>query len=196
MKRNLLTIGLALVAMFTINVQASAEDKVTNETYWDFESYQAGYVISNEIKSDKGLYLRGSSAQGHDIVAEIHKRQGKYSDGTPWKIRMAASINGNPSLKKDITAKKRTAGNENQKVDRCFAMNTTVPGTLTVLISPRKAVDDKEIFLIFDTQVVATADPSEDKVYELTYKADKPGVFWFGADCQYFVYAVKFTPAQ
>ena len=47
-----------------------------------------------------------------------------------------------------------------------------------------------------DAQVVATGDASEDKVYELTYKADIPGTFWFGADCQYFVYQVKFTPAQ
>ncbi len=188
--------ALALVAMFTVSLQAQAEDKVTNETTWNFENYQAGDVISNGINSDKGLYMRGSTASGHDIVAEIHKRSGQYADGTPWKIRMAASINGNPSLKKDITAKKRTAGNANPKVDRCFAMNTTVPGTISVLISPRKAVDDKEIFLIFDTEVVATADPSEDKVYELSYKAEKPGVFWFGANCQYFVYAVKFTPAQ
>ena len=109
---------------------------------------------------------------------------------------MAASVNGNGSLKKDVTSKKRPAQEPNTKIDRCFAVNTAVPGTLTVLMSPRKAVDDRELFLIFDAQVVATGDASEDKVYELTYKADKPGTFWFGADCQYFVYQVKFTPAQ
>ena len=49
---------------------------------------------------------------------------------------------------------------------------------------------------MFDAQTVATADASEDKVYELTYTADKAGTFWFGADCQYFVYQVKFSPAQ
>ena len=67
---------------------------------------------------------------------------------------------------------------------------------LTVLIGPRKAVDDRQVFLVFDKEVVATGDASEDKAYELTYTANKPGVFWFGADCQYFVYQVKFTPAQ
>lgn len=109
---------------------------------------------------------------------------------------MAASINGNGALKKDVTSKVRPANDANPKIDRCFALNTAVAGTLTVLISPRKAVDDRSVFLIFDNQVVATGDAGEDKVYELTYKADKPGVFWFGADCQYFVYQVKFTPAE
>ena len=109
---------------------------------------------------------------------------------------MAASVNGNGALKKDVTSKKRPAAEPNTKIDRCFALNTDVAGTLTVLMSPRKAVDDREVFLIFDAQVVATGDAGEDKVYELTYTADKPGTFWFGADCQYFVYQVKFTPAQ
>jgi hypothetical protein len=191
MKKNLLTIALALVAMF-----ANAQDKVSTATTWDFESFLSGSVISNDIKNINGLYVRGAAGEGHDIIAEIHKRNGKFADGTPWKTRMAASVNGNGSLKKDVTSKKRPAQEPNTKIDRCFAVNTAVPGTLTVLMSPRKAVDDRELFLIFDAQVVATGDASEDKVYELTYKADKPGTFWFGADCQYFVYQVKFTPAQ
>ena len=191
MKKNLLTIALALVAMC-----ANAQDKVSTATTWDFESYQSGATISNEIKNINGLFVRGAAGEGHDIIAEIHKRNGKFADGTPWKTRMAASVNGNGSLKKDVTSKKRPAQEPNTKIDRCFAVNTAVPGTLTVLMSPRKAVDDRELFLIFDAQVVATGDASEDKVYELTYKADKPGTFWFGADCQYFVYQVKFTPAQ
>ena len=191
MKKNLLTIVLALVAMC-----ANAQDKVSTATTWDFESYQSGATISNEIKNINGLYVRGAAGEGHDIIAEIHKRNGKFADGTAWKTRMAASVNGNGSLKKDVTSKKRPAQEPNTKIDRCFAVNTAVPGTLTVLMSPRKAVDDRELFLIFDAQVVATGDASEDKVYELTYKADKPGTFWFGADCQYFVYQVKFTPAQ
>ena len=191
MKKNLLTIALALVAMC-----ANAQDKVSTATTWDFESYQSGATISNEIKNINGLYVRGAAGEGHDIIAEIHKRNGKFADGTPWKTRMAASVNGNGSLKKDVTSKKRPAQEPNTKIDRCFAVNTAVPGTLTVLMSPRKAVDDRELFLIFDAQVVATGDASEDKVYELTYTADKPGTFWFGADCQYFVYQVKFTPAQ
>lgn len=191
MKKNLLTIVLALVAMF-----ANAQDKVSTATTWDFESYQSGATISNEIKNINGLFVRGAAGEGHDIIAEIHKRNGKFADGTAWKTRTAASVNGNGSLKKDVTSKKRTAQEPNTKIDRCFAVNTAAPGTLTVLMSPRKAVDDRELFLIFDAQVVATGDASEDKVYELTYKADKPGTFWFGADCQYFVYQVKFTPAQ
>ena len=191
MKKNLLTIVLALVAMC-----ANAQDKVSTATTWDFESYQSGATISNEIKNINGLFVRGAAGEGHDIIAEIHKRNGKFADGTAWKTRMAASVNGNGSLKRDVTSKKRPAQEPNTKIDRCFAVNTAVPGTLTVLMSPRKAVDDRELFLIFDAQVVATGDASEDKVYELTYKADKPGTFWFGADCQYFVYQVKFTPAQ
>lgn len=191
MKKNLLTIVMALVAMC-----ANAQDKVSTATTWDFESYQSGATISNEIKNINGLFVRGAAGEGHDIIAEIHKRNGKFADGTAWKTRMAASVNGNGSLKKDVTSKKRPAQEPNTKIDRCFAVNTAVPGTLTVLMSPRKAVDDRELFLIFDEQVVATGDASEDKVYELTYKADKPGTFWFGADCQYFVYQVKFTPAQ
>ncbi len=191
MKKNLLTIVMALVAMC-----ANAQDKVSTTTTWDFESYQSGATISNEIKNINGLFVRGAAGEGHDIIAEIHKRNGKFADGTAWKTRMAASINGNGSLKKDVTSKKRPAQEPNTKIDRCFAVNTAVPGTLTVLMSPRKAVDDRELFLIFDAQVIATGDASEDKVYELTYKADKPGTFWFGADCQYFVYQVKFTPAQ
>lgn len=191
MKKNLLTIVMALVAMC-----ANAQDKVSTTTTWDFESYQSGATISNEIKNINGLFVRGVAGEGHDIIAEIHKRNGKFADGTAWKTRMAASVNGNGSLKKDVTSKKRPAQEPNTKIDRCFAVNTAVPGTLTVLMSPRKAVDDRELFLIFDAQVVATGDASEDKVYELTYKADKPGTFWFGADCQYFVYQVKFTPAQ
>ena len=191
MKKNLLTIALALVAMC-----ANAQDKVSTATTWDFESYQSGATISNEIKNINGLFVRGAAGEGHDMIAEIHKRNGKFADGTAWKTRMAASVNGNGSLKKDVTSKKRPAQEPNTKIDRCFAVNTAVPGTLTVLMSPRKAVDDREVFLIFDAQVVATGDASEDKVYELTYTADKPGTFWFGADCQYFVYQVKFTPAQ
>lgn len=191
MKKNLLTIVLALVAMC-----ANAQDKVSTATTWDFESYQSGATISNEIKNINGLFVRGAAGEGHDIIAEIHKRNGKFADGTAWKTRMAASVNGNGSLKKDVTSKKRPAQEPNTKIDRCFAVNTAVPGTLTVLMSPRKAVDDRELFLIFDAQIVATGDASEDKVYELTYTADKPGTFWFGADCQYFVYQVKFTPAQ
>ena len=191
MKKNLLTIALALVAMC-----ANAQDKVSTATTWDFESYQSGATISNEIKNINGLFVRGAAGEGHDIIAEIHKRNGKFADGTAWKTRMAASVNGNGSLKKDVTSKKRPAQEPNTKIDRCFAVNTAVPGTLTVLMSPRKAVDDRELFLIFDAQVVATGDAGEDKVYELTYTADKPGTFWFGADCQYFVYQVKFTPAQ
>ena len=191
MKKNLLTIVLALVAMC-----ANAQDKVSTATTWDFESYQSGATISNEIKNINGLFVRGAAGEGHDMIAEIHKRNGKFADGTAWKTRMTASVNGNGSLKKDVTSKKRPAQEPNTKIDRCFAVNTAVPGTLTVLMSPRKAVDDREMFLIFDAQVVATGDASEDKVYELTYKADIPGTFWFGADCQYFVYQVKFTPAQ
>lgn len=191
MKKNLLTIALALVAMC-----ANAQDKVSTATTWDFESYQSGATISNEIKNINGLFVRGAAGEGHDMIAEIHKRNGKFADGTAWKTRMAASVNGNGSLKKDVTSKKRPAQEPNTKIDRCFAVNTAVPGTLTVLMSPRKAVDDRELFLIFDAQIVATGDASEDKVYELTYTADKPGTFWFGADCQYFVYQVKFTPAQ
>ena len=192
MKKTLMTIALALVAMLSVN----AQDKVSTATTWDFESYASGSVISNGLNSINGLYVRGAEGEGHDIIAEIHKRSGKFADGTAWKTRMAASINGNGSLKKDVTSKVRQANDANPKIDRCFALNTDVAGTLTVLISPRKAVDDRSVFLIFDNQVVATGDAGEDKVYELTYKADKPGVFWFGADCQYFVYQVKFTPAE
>lgn len=192
MKKTLLTIAMALVAMISVN----AQDKVATATTWDFESYQSGSTISNEIKNINGLYVRGAAGEGHDIVAEIHKRSGKLADGTAWKTRMAASVNGNGSLQKDVTSKKRPAQDANPKIDRCFALNTAVPGTLTVLISPRKAVDDRQLFIVFDAQTVATADASEDKVYELTYTADKAGTFWFGADCQYFVYQVKFSPAQ
>lgn len=192
MKKTLMTIALALVAMVSVN----AQDKVSTATTWDFESYASGSVISNGLNSINGLYVRGAESEGHDIIAEIHKRSGKLADGTAWKTRMAASINGNGALKKDVTSKVRPANDANPKIDRCFALNTAVAGTLTVLISPRKAVDDRSVFLIFDNQVVATGDAGEDKVYELTYKADKPGVFWFGADCQYFVYQVKFTPAE
>ena len=192
MKKTLLTIALALVAM----ISANAQDKVATATTWDFESCQSGSTISNEIKNINGLYVRGAAGEGHDIVAEIHKRSGKLADGTAWKTRMAASVNGNGSLLKDVTGKKRPAQDANTKIDRCFALNTAVPGTLTVLISPRKAVDDRQLFIVFDAQVVATADASEDKVCELTYTADKAGTFWFGADCQYFVYQVKFSPAQ
>jgi hypothetical protein len=174
----------------------NAQDKVSTATSWDFESYASGSVISNGLNSINGLYVRGAESEGHDIIAEIHKRSGKLADGTAWKTRMAASINGNGALKKDVTSKVRPANDANPKIDRCFALNTAVAGTLTVLISPRKAVDDRSVFLVFDNQVVATGDAGEDKVYELTYKADKPGVFWFGADCQYFVYQVKFTPAE
>jgi hypothetical protein len=192
MKKTLMTIALALVAMVSVN----AQDKVSTATTWDFESYASGSVISNGLNSINGLYVRGAESEGHDIIAEIHKRSGKLADGTAWKTRMAASINGNGALKKDVTSKVRPANDANPKIDRCFALNTAVAGTLTVLISPRKAVDDRSVFLVFDNQVVATGDAGEDKVYELTYKADKPGVFWFGADCQYFVYQVKFTPAE
>lgn len=192
MKKTLMTIALALVAMLSVN----AQDKVSTATTWDFESYASGSVISNGLNSINGLYVRGAESEGHDIIAEIHKRSGKLADGTAWKTRMAASINGNGALKKDVTSKVRPANDANPKIDRCFALNTAVAGTLTVLISPRKAVDDRSVFLVFDNQVVATGDAGEDKVYELTYKADKPGVFWFGADCQYFVYQVKFTPAE
>lgn len=192
MKKTLMTIALALVAMLSVN----AQDKVSTATSWDFESYASGSVISNGLNSINGLYVRGAESEGHDIIAEIHKRSGKLADGTAWKTRMAASINGNGSLKKDVTSKVRQANDANPKIDRCFALNTAVAGTLTVLISPRKAVDDRSVFLVFDNQVVATGDAGEDKVYELTYKADKPGVFWFGADCQYFVYQVKFTPVE
>lgn len=191
MKKNLLTIALALVAML-----ANAQDKVSTATTWDFESYDKGTVISNSIKNINGLYVRGGEAEGHEIMADMRKRTGKFADGTPWKSRIVAAINGNGSLKKDVTSKKRPATEPNVKVDRCFALDTAVPGTLTVLIGPRKAVDDREVFLVFDAKVVATGDASEDKAYELTYKADKPGTFWFGADCQYYVYQVKFTPAQ
>ena len=187
---------MAFVAMFSVNVQAQAQDKVSTATTWDFESYTSGSVISNGINNINGLYVRGAESEGHEIMAEIHKRSGKLADGTAWKTRMAASINGNGSLKKDVTSKVRPANDANPKIDRCFALNTDVAGTLTVLISPRKAVDDRELFLVFDGKVVATAPSDEDKVYELTFKADKPGSFWFGADCQYFVYQVKFTPAQ
>lgn len=192
MKKTLMTIALALVAMLSVN----AQDKVSTATSWNFESYESGSVISNGLNSINGLYVRGAESEGHDIIAEIHKRSGKLADGTAWKTRMAASINGNGALKKDVTSKVRPANDAKPKIDRCFALNTAVAGTLTVLISPRKAVDDRSVFLIFDNQVVATGDAGEDKVYELTYKADKPGVFWFGADCQYFVYQVKFTPAE
>lgn len=196
MRKNLFVIVLALSAMFTFNIQANAQDKVSAATTWDFESYESGKTISDGINSINGLYVRGAASEGHDIVAEIHKRNGKLADGTAWKTRMAASVNGNNALKKDVTSKKRLANDANPKIDRCFALTTDVAGTLTVLISPRKAVDDRSLFLIFDAQVVATANSDEDKVSELTYKADKPGTFWFGADCQYFVYKVIFTPAQ
>ena len=191
MKKTLFTIALTFVAMLS-----NAQDKVSTATTWDFESYDKGTVISNGINSIKGLYVRGSEAEGHEIMADMRKRTGKFADGTPWKSRMVAAVNGNGSLKKDVTSKVRPANDGNPKIDRCFALNTAVPGTLTVLIGPRKAVDDRELFLIFDNQVVAKGDASEDNAYELTYTATKPGVFWFGADCQYFVYQVKFTPAQ
>ena len=192
MKKTILTIALALVAMITVN----AQDKVSTATTWDFESYEKGSVISNGINSINGLYVRGSENEGHEIMADMRKRTGKFADGTAWKSRMVAAINGNGSLKKDVTSKVRPANDGNPKIDRCFALNTAVPGTLTVLIGPRKAVDDRQVFLVFDNQVVATGDASEDEAYELTYKANKPGVFWFGADCQYFVYKVIFTPAE
>lgn len=191
MKKNLLTIALALVAMI-----ANAQDKVSTATTWDFESYEKGTVISNGINSINGLYVRGGEAEGHEVMADMRKRNGKFADGTPWKSRIVAAVNGNGSLKKDVTSKVRPANEPNVKVDRCFAVTTAVPGTLTVLIGPRKAVDDREVFLVFNAKVVATGDASEDKAYELTYTADKAGTFWFGADCQYFVYQVKFTPAQ
>ena len=50
MKKNLLTIALALVAMC-----ANAQDKVSTATTWDFESYQSGATISNEIKNIKSM---------------------------------------------------------------------------------------------------------------------------------------------
>ena len=44
MRKNLLTIVMALVAMC-----ANAQDKVSTATTWDFESYQSGATISNVV---------------------------------------------------------------------------------------------------------------------------------------------------
>ena len=103
MKKNFFVIAMAFVAMFAVSNRANAQDKVSEATTWDFESYEKGSVISNGINNINGLYVRGSESEGHEVMADMRKRTGKFADGTPWKSRIVAAINGNGSLKKDVT---------------------------------------------------------------------------------------------
>lgn len=178
---------------FAIGVNAQVV-KVSEATTWEWNDKAANEVVSNSIETvDRGLYIRGG-ADAHEIVAKRSTPKITLKDGSQFKPKMGLYLAGNPFWQMIKTS--TMPDNPNAKLNRCFAIQTEKAGTLTVVMKPKEGVEDRFAKMVFNAQEVASAELDSPDVQELSYTADKPGVFWFGASCYYYVYLVKFTPAE
>lgn len=183
-----------LAAMaFAIGMNAQVV-KVSTATTWDFNDKAGNEVISDGITEVNGLYIRGDKKEGHQIIAKRSTPKITLKDGSQFKPKMGAFQSGNAFWTMIKTS--TMPDNPNLKLDRCFALQTDKAGTLTVVMKPKEGVEDRFAKILFNAQEVVSVEMDSPDVQELTYKADKPGVFWFGASCIYYVYMVKFTPAE
>ena len=190
MKKMILTI--AAVA-FAIGINAQVV-KVSEAATWEWNDKAANDVVSNSVETVfNGLYIRGG-ADAHEIVAKRSTPKVTLKDGSQFKPKIGLYMAGNAfwSMIKPTTM----PDNVNPKLDRCFALQTEKAGTLTVVMKPKEGVEDRYAKIVFNGKEVVSEELDSPDIQELTYTADKPGVFWFGASCYYYVYQVKFTPAE
>lgn len=187
MKKVFLTLA-ALAMAVCVNAQVV---KVSEAATWDWNDKSANDVIANAIVEVNGLYIRGGK-DAHEIVAKRSTPKINLKDGSQLKPRFGAYQAGNKfwSMIKTSTM----PDNPNERLDRCYALQTTVAGTLTVVMKPKEGVEDRFAKMLFNAQEVQSFELDSPDPIEMTYTADKGGVFWFGADCYYYVYQVKFTP--
>ena len=190
MKKVLFTIA-ALAFAVGVNAQVV---KVSEDTTWEWNDKSANDVVSNSVETQvNGLYIRGG-ADAHEIVAKRSTPKVTLKDGSQIKPKIGLYMAGNAfwTMIKPTTM----PDNPNAKLDRCFAVQTDKAGTLTVVMKPKEGVEDRFAKLLFNGKEVASEELDSPDIQELSYTADKPGVFWFGASCYYYVYLVKFTPAE
>lgn len=190
MKKMLLSIAALALAM-TVNAQTAT---VSEATTWEWNDLSANDVISDNVATEvRGLYIRGGK-DAHEIVAKRSTPKLTLKDGSQLKPRNGAYQAGNKFWTMIKTS--TMPDNPNERLDRCYALKTTVPGTLTVVMRPKEGVEDRFAKMLFNAQEVQSVELDSPDMQELTYTANKGGVFWFGADCFYYVYQVKFTPAE
>ena len=186
-----------LLALFglMLTLAVSAQTKVSQATTWNFADKQNGEVLADKIVDMNGLYLRGG-ADKHSINAKKVGCKLQLSDGTNYSAKMAAGCSGG-MFWKNIKATSK-ADQIFSKGDMCYAMEIAVPGTLQIIANPKGGLEGKGRMakLFFNGQEVYNRSFDEKGAFEVLYKADKPGTFFFGANGAMFVYQVKFTPAQ
>ena len=188
MKKMICTLA-ALALTLCVNAQTV---KVSEAATWEWNDMSANDVISDNVaKEVNGLYIRGGK-DAHEIVAKRSTPKITLKDGSLLKPRNGAYQAGNKFWTMIKTS--TMPDNANDRLDRCYALQTTVPGTLTVVMKPKEGVEDRFAKMLFNAQEVQSFELDSPDPIEMTYTADKGGVFWFGADCYYYVYQVKFTP--
>ena len=184
-----------MMALFglMLTLAVSAQTKVSTATTWTFADKQNGEVLADKIVDMNGLYLRGG-ADKHAITVKKVGCKIQLADGTTFSGRMAAGCTGG-MFWKNIKATSK-ADQVFSKGDMCYALETTVPGTLQIIANPKAQIEGRCAKLFFNGQEVYNRDFNEKGGFEVHYKADKPGTFFFGANAAMFVYQVKFTPAN
>lgn len=185
---------LSLMGLF-LALAVSAQTKVSTATTWNFADKQNGEVLADKTVDMNGLYLRGG-ADKHVITAKKSNCKLTLADGTHFVAKMGAYCGGNQFWK---SLKPTTSvSQDNAKFDRCFAVETAVPGTLQIIAAPKGGLEGKERVakLYCNGQEVFSRSFDEKGAFEVIYDAKEAGKFFFGANGGFFVYQVKFTPAQ
>lgn len=188
MKKYLMT-AIALIATVTM----MAQTKVSTEKVWNFGKYANKEVIADKLVELDGLYIHGG-AEKHAVSGRLQRANLTLKDGTAFSQKNGAFCAANP-VWKAVTASTK-ANDERAKLDRSYAFETSVPGTVSIVVSPKGVAEGRYISLLFNGNEVQKADASKLGAVEINYTANEPGTFWLAANGSYIVYQIKFTPSK
>lgn len=177
------------IAALALAISMDAQTKVSEATTWNWDTQENNAVIADSYIDYNGLYIRGNKGS-HEIVA---KKSGQIIKKENFKAKFATFQQGNNFW--TMVKPNTTPDNPSGGLDRCYAVQTEKAGTLTVYLKPREGVEDRYAKLLFNGKEVASEELDSTALVELTYTADKSGIFYFGASCAYYVFLVKYTPS-
>lgn len=180
--------------MFTTAV--FAQTKVSESRVWNFADKAHNEVIAAETIENNGLYIRGG-VERHKIVAKHTGCTLTRADGAVFKAKVAAAQPGSKFTKNVTPTTKANA--VARGTDDCYAFETSVPGRVSLIATPKKGQADmpgRAAVILFNGKEVARHDFTAEGPFELSYDAKTGGTFFLGANGSLYVYEISFKAAK
>ena len=183
--------AVTIAATFT---KRDGEAKVSKATTWTFDAVATlSGVFATEYKN---AYIRDTKDATKWSVQNYTGSALTFSDGT--SVTPAKYLSASEKI--NDSGASRTAGQNADKQNPTFALNSSVPGTVYAIVSPTSTTStDLRIFFNDGTSITNSGENkiADGSTVEIKMEATKAGSFFIGSSDQpYSIYAVRFVPTD